>query len=57
MTNTTNTDPRLLPAGTVTAFGTLDRQTLTGWFTTDGGFVPFVKLAPPAPATPLVTFG
>lgn len=54
---TTNTDPRLLAAGTVTSFGVLDRQTLTGWFTTAGDFVPFVRLAPPTPATPLVILG
>lgn len=48
------TDPRLLPVGTVTDFGVLAEQTLTGWFTTDGRFVPFVKLAPPAPVTPLI---
>lgn len=58
MATPTNTpDPRLLAAGTVTEWGTTDRSTLTGWFMSDGSFVPFIRMAPRAPATPLVTFG
>jgi hypothetical protein len=53
-TATMPTDPRLLTPGTETPLGVTDRQTLTGWFMTDGSFVPFIKLARPAPAIPLV---
>lgn len=53
MPNTLN-DPRLLPVGTETPWGVLAEQTLTGWFTTDGDFVPFVRIAPPDPVMPLV---
>lgn len=56
-TMNTNTDPRTLTAGTVTEFGTTERATLTGWFMTDGDFVPFIRMARPQRAEILVTFG
>lgn len=56
-TTHTNQDPRLFAEGTTTEWGTLDRQTLTGWFMTSGEFVPFTTMQGRHFVSPLVQFG
>lgn len=47
--------PGLLPAGTVTPLGVIERSTLTAYEMADGTFVAFSRIhGRPAPATPLV---
>lgn len=43
-----------LPNGTETPEGVIVSMTLTAYEMADGRFVPFVRLHPPTPATPLV---
>lgn len=50
-------EPRMLRTGTVTEWGTLEEQTLTGWFTTKGEFVPFATMQGKRWESPLVMFG
>ena len=55
MSDFSHVQPGLLPAGTVTAHGTIVRSTLTAYELADGSFVAFEKVhGKPAPATPLV---
>lgn len=51
---TTITDARFIEPGTTTEFGVLSHQTMTGWFTTTGKFVPFGRLENREPIEPLV---
>lgn len=57
MTDFSSVQAGLLPAGTVTALGTVVRSTLTAYEMVDGSFVAFRRVhGVPAPVEPLVVF-